>query len=172
MLNTRGEVVGIAVAALPNEQSYALPINAAKKVIADFQHYGEARHGWVGLNVKQRQPEGEQPGLDELQVYVQQVFSNTPAALAGFQDGDRLVSISTNQIHRLADVLNTMFYYHEGDCVTITVVRNGEKKDVSLVVGARPPEETTTTTVLVPLPSFAPVRQPSFPGVVPVAGEK
>lgn len=173
VLNTRGEVVGIAVAALPNGQSYALPINAAKKVVADFQQCGEARHGWVGLNVSQRRPAGTEPGLVETRVYVQQVFSNTPAALAGFQDDDLLLTISTNEVHHLADVLNTMFYYRAGDCVTFTVLRNGEKREVELVVGARPVEETTTT-VLVPLPSFAPVRTPArpLPTVVPAVDEK
>ena len=51
LLNMRGEVVGIIVSSLENNSScYAVPIEAAEKIRSDFVRFGEARHGWVGVN--------------------------------------------------------------------------------------------------------------------------
>src|SRR5438045_7991320 len=52
LLNMKGEVVGIVVSSLENNSAcYAVPIEAAEKIRGDFVRFGEARHGWVGINV-------------------------------------------------------------------------------------------------------------------------
>jgi S1-C subfamily serine protease len=146
LLNARGEVVGLAVAAHQGDHCYALPIHGAQKVVADIMQYGEPRHGWVGLGVAERQVGPPSAGSNRWQVFVQEVFSNTPAAEAGFHEGDVLVRIHTNDVHRLTDVLNSVFYYHRGETATVTVVRDGQPRTdvrgqsnrVSIVIGQRP----------------------------------
>ena len=52
LLNFKGEVVGILVSSIENGSAcYALPIDAAEKIRNDFVRFGEARHGWIGINV-------------------------------------------------------------------------------------------------------------------------
>jgi S1-C subfamily serine protease len=47
----KGEVVGIVVSGLENNSAcYAVPIEAAEKIRSDFVRFGEARHGWIGVN--------------------------------------------------------------------------------------------------------------------------
>ncbi len=96
LLNARGEVVGMAVAADADDQCYALPINAAKKVCADFLQYGQAQHTWVGLSITERAINPDCNPAHPTEVAVQQVFSSTPAAEAGFQDQDILLRVFTN----------------------------------------------------------------------------
>src|SRR6266513_5055552 len=51
LLNMKGEVVGIVVSGLENNSAcYAVPIEAAEKIRSDFVRFGEARHGWIGVN--------------------------------------------------------------------------------------------------------------------------
>src|SRR6476620_10323338 len=51
LLNMNGEVVGIVVSSLENNSAcYAVPIEAAEKIRSDFVRFGEARHGWIGVN--------------------------------------------------------------------------------------------------------------------------
>src|SRR4029077_17217543 len=51
LLNMKGEVVGIIVSGLGNNSAcYAVPIEAAEKIRSDFVRFGEARHGWIGVN--------------------------------------------------------------------------------------------------------------------------
>lgn len=150
VLNTRGEVVGLAVAAHREDQSYILPINAARKVMADILEHGAPQYGWVGLSVTERQGSGMTTAAAPWQVFIQQICSNTPAAAAGFRERDVLLAIATNEIHRAADVLNTMFYRRSGERLVITVLRDGQRQEISLVVGQRPAEETPAA---VPLPA-------------------
>jgi S1-C subfamily serine protease len=138
LLNARGEVVGLAVAAHQGNQCYALPIHGAQKVVADITQYGEPRHGWVGLGVAERQVGPTETVPNQWRVSIQEVFSNTPAAEAGFREGDVLVRIHTNDVHRLTDVLNSVFYYRCGETTTVTVMRDGQSNQVSIVIGQWP----------------------------------
>jgi serine protease Do len=141
MLNTRGEVIGIAVAAHADDQCYALPINAAHKICADLLQFGQPQYTWVGLGVSERQLAIDPTLSNQWQVFIQQIYSNTPAAAAGFREGDTLLNITSNEVHRSADVLNTMFCHRVGDTVEFTVLRDGQKQKLLLVVAARPPQE-------------------------------
>jgi serine protease Do len=170
VLNTRGEVVGIAVAAHLEDQCYALPINAAKKVCRDILDYGAARHPWVGLSVVERQVNilaNDGARSAEWQVYVQEVYSNTPAADAGFRNKDLLVRICTNDLRRAADVLNLMFRHRCGDHVAFTVLRDGKMRELDLVVGTRPREQEMA--VLPPLQEIPKPQQQPVLTIVPVS---
>lgn len=148
LLNAAGEVVGVAVAAHAEDLCYALPINAARKVWTDLVNVGAARHGWVGLEVTEKT-------LPEPHLLVAQVFSNTPAAAAGFAPGDRLVRIEAKSVQHLADLMNAMFYRHAGERVAFTVQRNNTAHDVTVVVGeppgALPPRPVAAPLSLVPV---------------------
>jgi len=166
LLNAHGEVVGIAVAAHMDDQCYALPINAARKIYSDIMEFGQPQRTWVGLGITERRPDG----TAQLQVLVQQIYSNAPAASAGFREGDVLVRIGTNDVRHSADVLNTMFYRHTGDQMEFTILRNGQEQKVSLVVGARPAEETAAVR---PIPQLGPLRpQGQWPVLVPASQER
>jgi serine protease Do len=169
LLNVRGEVVGIAVAAHMDDQCIALPINAARKISADILEFGQPQHSWVGLCISERQLAINPSQSDQWQVFIQQICSNTPAGAAGFRDGDILVSITSNDVHRAADVLNTMFYHRVGDKVEFTVLRNGQEQKLLLVVGSRPAEEAFDSP---PIPQIGPPRQPGqWSTVVPASQE-
>ena len=168
LLNTRGEVVGLAVAAHGTEQCYALPINAARKVVADILQHGRVQYGWVGLEVGEQRQRWPEAGLEESKVCIRQVYSNSPAATAGFRCQDVLLKICSNDIRRTADVLNTMFQHRCGERISFTVLRSGETQQVTLVIGQRPAPETAIVQ------SFPPAPQPAKPtaglNVVPVSG--
>jgi serine protease Do len=142
LLNAHGEVVGIAVGVHADGQCCALPINAAHKVNEDILEFGQAQHPWVGLVVAEHPLAAGAVDSDQRQVFVQEVYSNTPAARAGFCNGDILVCITSNVVHRSADVLNTMFYHRAGDKVAFTVRRDGREQQIILAVGSRPMQES------------------------------
>jgi serine protease Do len=146
MFNSRGEAVGVAVAAHGEDQCYALPISAVNKVAADIRDHGQPQHAYVGLSVT------EHAG----RVFVQEVTSNSPAAVAGFQDGDTLLRICTNEIRHSADVLNTMFYRRCGDSIKMSLLRDGVTQEVTVIVGKKPtPEPMPIRTMPVIVPASA-----------------
>src|SRR5881296_2087898 len=124
LLNMRGEVVGIIVSSLENNSScYAVPIEAAEKIRNDFVRFGEARHGWIGVNQLSEAP--EPAGGSRAQVT--QVMQGTPAAQCGMKEGDVLLQLGQKKICEPEDVFDASFYITAGEMVPITVMR-GDKK--------------------------------------------
>src|SRR6266571_1336424 len=112
LLNLKGEVVGIVVSSLENNSAcYALPIEAAEKIRSDYVRFGEARHGWIGINVAEAKTPVE----------------GTPAAESGVKPGDILLQVGRKQVREPEDVLDASFFITAGDSVPITVMRGNEK---------------------------------------------
>src|SRR5882724_2222829 len=122
LLNLQGEVVGILVSSLENNSAcYALPIDAAEKIRADFVRFGEARHGWIGINVSEAPApvEGSRAQMTE-------IMAGTPAADSGVKAGDILLQVGRTKVREPEDVLDASFFITAGDSVPITVRRGDE----------------------------------------------
>src|SRR5881398_2237610 len=123
LLNMKGEVVGIVVSSLENNSScYAVPIEAAEKIRGDFVRFGEARHGWIGINVS----EAAAP-TEGSRARMTQIMDGTPAASSGIKAGDILLQVGRKKVHEPEDVLDASFFITAGDTVPITVIRGNEK---------------------------------------------
>ncbi len=115
LLNMKGEVVGIVVSRLENTSAcYAVPIEAAEKIRSDFVRFGEARHGWVGINVS----EAAQP-VEGSRAQMTQVMEDTPAARSGIKP--------RKKVTQPEDVLDASFFITAGDTVPIIVMRGDQK---------------------------------------------
>jgi serine protease Do len=123
LLNMKGEVVGIVVSSLENNSAcYAVPIEAAEKIRSDFVRFGEAKHGWVGINVS----EAPQP-VEGSRAEMTQVMEDTPAARSGIKPGDILLEVGRKKVTQPEDVLDASFFITAGDTVPITVMRGDQK---------------------------------------------
>jgi S1-C subfamily serine protease len=140
LLNLKGEVVGIVVSSLENNSScYVLPIDAAEKIRADYMRFGEARHGWVGINVS----EAEMP-VEGSRAEMTKIIDGTPAANSGIREGDILLQVGSKKVHEPEDVLDASFFITAGESVPITVMRGNEKLTFDVQAdfhpaGQRPP---------------------------------
>ncbi len=145
LLNMKGEVVGIVVSRLENTSAcYAVPIEAAEKIRSDFVRFGEARHGWVGINVS----EAAQP-VDGSRAEMTQIMDDTPAARSGIKPGDILLQVGRKKVTQPEDVLDASFFITAGDSVPITVMR-GDQKMVFHVRATLHPASRTGVMVAFP----------------------
>jgi len=123
LLNLKGEVIGIVVSSLENNSAcYALPIDAAEKIRSDYVRFGEARHGWIGINVS----EAKTP-VEGSRAEMTKIMDGTPAADSGVKTGDILLQVGRKEVHQPEDVLDASFFITAGDTVPITVMRGNEK---------------------------------------------
>jgi len=152
LLNMKGEVVGILVSSLENNSAcYAVPIEAAEKIRSDFVRFGEARHGWVGIDVSEaaKQVEGSRAEMTE-------IMGGTPAAGSGIKPGDILLQVGRKKVHEPEDVLDASFFITAGDTVPITVMRGNEKLTFNVQAelhpaSQRPPLIASPTNQAIPL---------------------
>lgn len=134
LLNFKGEVIGILVAQIDNGSAcYALPIDAAEKIHNDFIRFGEARHGWIGIEVTQTEKptEGSRAAMAE-------IMPDTPAFGSGVKPGDILLEVGKTKVHEPEDVIDASFFITAGDTVPIVVLRGNEKMTFEMKADCHP----------------------------------
>jgi serine protease Do len=136
LLNFQGEVVGILVSSVDSGSAcYALPIDAAEKIRRDYVRFGDARHGWIGIDVREADKTVE--GSD---AEMTKIRENTPAAGSGLEAGDILLQVGKIPVHRAEDVIDASFFISAGDSVPITVVRGDQKLTFTVQATSTEPE--------------------------------
>src|SRR6201997_597614 len=156
LLNMKGEVVGIVVSSLENNSAcYAVPIEAAEKIRSDFVRFGEARHGWVGINVS----ETSEP-VEGSRAEMTQIMDDTPAAQSGIKPGDVLLQVGRKKATQPEDVLDASFFITAGDTVPITVMRGDQKMIFHVQATLHP---ASRTGVMVASPGTTPVMNQAIP---------
>src|SRR3989440_1625130 len=156
LLNMKGEVVGIVVSGLENNSAcYGVPIEAAEKIRSDFVRFGEARHGWIGVN----NVSAASKEVDGSRAMVTQVADDTPAARSGMKEGDVLLQVGKKKISDPEDIFDASFYITAGDIVPITVMRGDQKLTFDVQAAMHP---ATRTGVLLASPGI-------IPGVIPMS---
>ena len=152
LLNMKGEVVGIVVSGLEsNSACYAVPIEAAEKIRSDFVRFGEARHGWIGVN--NVSPASHE--VDGSRAMVTQVADDTPAALSGIKEGDVLLRVGKKKITDPEDIFDASFYITAGDIVPITVMRGNQKITFEVQAAMHPASPTGVVLAspgIIPMP--------------------
>jgi S1-C subfamily serine protease len=114
---------------------YALPIDAAEKIRRDYVRFGDARHGWMGIDVQEAEnPEGGSSAE------MTQIHDDTPAAGSGLRTGDILLQVGNTPVHQPEDVIDASFFITAGDSVPITVMRGTEKLTFTVQAGSTKPE--------------------------------
>jgi serine protease Do len=136
LLNFQGQVVGILVSSVEGGSAcYALPIDAAEKIRRDYVRFGDARHGWMGIDVH----EAENPAAGS-SAEMTKIQENTPAADSGLRTGDILLQVGNTPVHEPEDVIDASFFLTAGDLVPITVIRGGDKLTFTVRAGSTKPE--------------------------------
>ncbi len=103
LLNMRGEVIGIntAIKAQAQGLAFAVPINMAKRVIADLKKFGRVQRAWLGLKTVDPRSVGIDLPSGAL---VAGLYRGGPAHLAGMQQGDlvtRFDDVAVDDAERL-----------------------------------------------------------------------
>ena len=155
LVNLAGRVVGVINSGGGENIAFAISAQLAKRVIPALIENGEYTHAYLGVGLMTVTPALAQAnGLDRARgVYVSQVVQGGPAdgVLQGSDGrqrvdgtvvptgGDIIVGIAGKRVesrHELASYL--ALHTSPGDTVEVTVLRNGERKTVSVQLGARP----------------------------------
>ncbi len=132
LLNFKGEVVGILISSVDSGSAcYALPIDAAEKIRRDYVRFGDARHGWIGIDVQiaDTTVEGSSARMT-------QIRKGTPAAGSGLETGDILLQVGSVPVHQPEDVIDASFFISAGDAVPITVMRDDKKLTFTVQAGS------------------------------------
>ena len=142
LIDMEGRVIGINTAiASPTGfflgYGFAVPSNLVQGVIEDLVEFGEVRRAQLGVNVTTVTPEdAEFFELGEVRgVLVQSARQGGPAADAGIQQGDVILAVDGDRVDRAGDLQQEVAERSPGDEVSVTLVRDGERRDVDVELG-------------------------------------
>jgi serine protease Do len=168
LVNIYGEVIGINTLIYSQDGGFmgigfAIPINMAKKVMEDLVYEGRVVRGWIGLSIQELTNETSRAlGIQDVNgVLVSNVYENQPAAKAGIQRGDIILSLNNQPVKNGNDLRNIVASIKPGSTVAVTILRQGKKINLRLKVIERTPEALKTTD---PAKQSDKYGQPRFDG--------
>ena len=161
LLDANGDLIGVPSAIISSTQSssgigFAIPSSLVKTVVAALIEKGVYEHPWLGISVATLDPETAQAmGLNSAQrgALVQEVSAGSPADKAGVEAGSRtalsgsrpiriggdvIIALNGQTVRNADDLITTLGRAQVGQTVTLTVLRDGAQKDLSVVLAARP----------------------------------
>jgi serine protease Do len=135
VLNLRGEAVGVLISVVEqNSGIFALPIEAAAKVLHDFHAYGRVRQGWIGVDVREIDPPERGSSAR-----IQTLREDAPGYAGGLRPGDILLQIGKWKVTHPEDVLNAAFFVTSNEPLKMRVLRSGAEQEFT-VMPADPPD--------------------------------
>jgi len=153
LVNLRGEIIGINTAIVATGQGigFAIPANMVKRVTGQLIDRGKVTRGWIGIAMEPLTSELVHSfGLrDARGAVVARVYPGGPAAAAGLQKNDVVVSFAGTTVDDYRQLQRLSADAEVGKTVKLEIIRNHERRVVELRVAEAPDRLT-------------PERQPSL----------
>ena len=141
LINTQGKLIGINTAILTKSGGYegfsfAVPINLARKVIADIKEYGAVQRGWMGVHVNDVDAAiAADIQLKEISGVLLSGFTQTSAAKqAGMVIGDVVTGINGIKVHSVPEFMEQIGRYRPGDAIEVSFLRDNLEKTASITL--------------------------------------
>jgi putative serine protease PepD len=107
---------------------FAIPSNTVESIVSELISTGKAEHAYLGVSVE----------TVNASVRITEVRSGTPAADAGLQSGDTIVSVDGKRIVSGDGLTSAISAKKPGDTVSITYSRGGQSHSVKIELASRP----------------------------------
>jgi putative serine protease PepD len=133
LLNAEAQVIGVN-AQIESDSGgndgvgFAIPSNTVKSIVSELISTGKAEHAYLGVSVE----------TVNASVRITEVRTGTPAADAGLQSGDTIVSVDGTRIVSGDGLTSAISAKKPGDTVSITYSRGGQSYTVKIELASRP----------------------------------
>jgi Do/DeqQ family serine protease len=141
LVNTRGELIGINSAIASNTGSYtgysfAIPVNLARKVVADLLEFGEVQRAYIGVSIRDLDAHlAQEKSISELKgVYVNGLTEGGSGAEAGIKEGDVITRIGDVPVNNVPELQEQVSRYRPGDKINVTLRRNNQEKILNVIL--------------------------------------
>jgi S1-C subfamily serine protease len=149
LLNMNAEIIGIntlgAGQVQPGYQAqginFAISTTTARPIVEDLMKNGRVVRAYVGIATTTMTPAvAAQTGLAFVAgAVVTQVGPGTPAAQAGLQEGDIIVTFGSQEIKNDQQLRQAILAAKPGDQVPVAFMRGGQRQQAQIKLGERPP---------------------------------
>jgi serine protease Do len=148
MFDLNGNVIGINTALYSPTGGnigigFAIPAEQARPVIEQLQKGGKVSRGYIGVGLQNLDEDiAESLGIPKNQgELIRSVSPGGPAARAGIQQGDVVVAVNGQPVTPDQSLAYLVSQQPVGAKVPVTVVREAQRRTVTVTVAQRPTEE-------------------------------
>ncbi|HEV7276166.1 MAG TPA: Do family serine endopeptidase [Devosiaceae bacterium] len=140
--NLEGEVVGVNTAIFSPTGgnvgiAFAIPANVVKQVTAQLIETGSVTRGFLGVSIQDVSPDiADSVGLERARgALVTEPSEGGPAAEAGIQSGDVILSVDGEAIEDALDLSRTIASKNPDTDVELVIWRDGSEQTLSVTLG-------------------------------------
>jgi S1-C subfamily serine protease len=133
VINTAGELIGVATSALSRIAGLAIPAVTIERVAEQILTRGHVSRGYLGVGLQPVELPDHHKGL-----IVLSLESAGPAAKAGVLIGDIFVALAGRPVTETEDLQTALESRAPGSTVEAEVLRGGDSKKITITVGERP----------------------------------
>lgn len=140
LVNSSGQVIGIntAVAAGGQNIGFALPINAVKDSLNNFNQTGQFNRPYLGVAYKTITKAAAILNDIPQGAYIQTVVPDSPADRAGVKEGDIMTKFDNQVVKEGQELAGLISKKKVGDTIPLTIWRDGNTINASATLGAAP----------------------------------
>ena len=141
LFNMRGEVVGVNTAILsPSGGSIGIGFSMASDVVVgvvdQLEEYGETRRGWLGVRIQNVSDDiADAIGLDEVAGALVTDVPDGPAADAGIEAGDVILSFDGEEVADNRELVRLVALAPVGETVRVVIFRDGGTQTMLVTLG-------------------------------------
>ncbi|MFN7924921.1 MAG: trypsin-like peptidase domain-containing protein [Bryobacteraceae bacterium] len=136
-----GRLIGMAVNTFSRFSVVAVPAAVIAKAVRQILESGGVARGYLGVGLQPVRVLGISGIEPRTALILINVEPESPAAAAGFLLGDVVLSIEGHEIEQPDDVIAFLEPERIGQKLEVEIVRGGERRTLSVTVGAQPRQE-------------------------------
>jgi len=151
LLNIHGEAIGMNTAIFSRSGGYmgigfAIPINMVKSIERQLRDKGKVTRGWLGVMIQDIDKDlAKSFDLNSTHgVLISGVSEKSPAAKADLRQGDVVIALDGKHIDNVAELRNAIAMTVPDTRVDLTLIRDGKKKKVRVLIGEQPTDFAST----------------------------
>jgi serine protease Do len=141
LVNAKGELIGINSAIASNTGSYtgysfAIPVNMARKVVADLLEFGEVQRAYIGVSIRDLDAKlANEKNISEIKgIYVNGLTAGGAGEESGIKEGDIIIKVADVPVNNVPELQEQISRYRPGDKINVTLKRNNQEKVLSLLL--------------------------------------
>lgn len=146
--NLEGKVIGVNTAIQSPTGGnvgigFAIPANLASEILADLQDDGQVERGWLGVHIQGVDDDlASTLDLDAPNgALVAQVAPDSPAAAAGLEQGDVILSYNGEAVEEVRDLTKMVADSDPGTDAKLMVWRDGREMTLDVEIGQMMPDQ-------------------------------